>query len=188
MAAPINDIYANAGLDTVTKEEYEDITSTLSALANPDSADATEVLANGPTPTGGEGSSPDNVYYINFNPSTKPLSDDEIKALKNVQDNIGLTLGFFSTKAQAATKDKVAEGKLKKDDPTGQANYTAKVINSLVVNAPWYVERKSHTKLILEPSTAARVLIAGLLGSPLWAFKHWTRVSRWRRRNSIKRS
>ncbi|KAH7018782.1 hypothetical protein EDB80DRAFT_745897 [Ilyonectria destructans] len=150
MAAQNNELYSKAGLDTVTDEEHEHLTLALSALADADSADATGILND--ALDSAPGSSVDNVFYINFNPKTNTLSQQ---------------IGFFSTKANQTTANKVAAGEIGKGDQILQANYTAKVINYLVQNAPWYVVGNSPIRLLLESTTVARILMTARLGSTL---------------------
>ncbi|KAL6810218.1 hypothetical protein V8C40DRAFT_258757 [Trichoderma camerunense] len=135
MAAQNNELYSKAGLDTVTDEEHEDLISTLSALADTDSADATGILADAPDST--PGSSIDNVFYINFNPKTETLSAPMKAKLESIVKNVNLSSGFFSTKANTTATEKINAGQIGKGDQLKQANYVAKVINYLVANAPW---------------------------------------------------
>lgn len=133
-----NDLNIKAGLDIVTQEEHDDITSTFAALADPEAAsDGTSVLADGAD--SGSNNSIDNVFYVNFNPKTDSLSDSWLTKLEKVTKNVDLSSGFFSVKATKTLNDVVDAGQIARNDEIKQANYLAKVINHLVVQAPWYV-------------------------------------------------
>ncbi|KAF5567576.1 hypothetical protein FPHYL_3198 [Fusarium phyllophilum] len=130
-----NDLNLKAGLDTVTQDEHDDITSTFEALADAEAAsDSTSVLADGAD--FGSNNLIDNVFYVNIRPNTESLKDSWRQGLKSVTENVDLSSGFFNTRAVKSLNDTVARGEISDKDEIKKANYFAKVINHLVGQAP----------------------------------------------------
>ncbi|KAF5627096.1 hypothetical protein F52700_8579 [Fusarium sp. NRRL 52700] len=130
-----NDLNIKAGLDTVTQEEHDDISSTFEALADPEAAsDSTSVLANGVDFD--SNNSIDNVFFINLSPDAKSLDSSWQNKLKSITENVDMSTGFFNYKTNRTLGDALVQGNISPRDEIKKANYFAKVINHLVSNAP----------------------------------------------------
>ncbi|KAF5544634.1 hypothetical protein FMEXI_6463 [Fusarium mexicanum] len=131
-----NNLNTKAGLDTVTQEEHDDITSTFEALADPEFAsDSASVMAS--DADSGSNNSIENVFYVNLIPNTESLNENWRTSLKNITENVEMSSGFLNFKAIKTVENAVAQGNISDKDDIKKANYFAKAINHLVTQAPW---------------------------------------------------
>lgn len=138
MSDQLNDLHAKIGLDPISDEDHENITSTFAALTEESEGNDVSAMAASSTDSSADIST-DNVFWINVAPKSSSLSQDWNAKLTAITNDVSLNSSFIMTKAKQAVAQKIASRDLDINNKAKVANYLTRVVNFMVNGVPWYV-------------------------------------------------